>query len=218
MEGVKSDLQLSKSIDGTDVSCSCELKNNAVLASATDNLDSQSCTNRTQQKCSDNTNAVSQLNEPACETIGKSEPNQNYVDRTLTHESICCKTKQFAFEGRRFLQQRGVKPINDNLMPKKCEDDSTVVPKTDLKRNRMVANSILDMGDLKRTLTELEADNINLASAEDCSLERPPAKKAFTCSEQARMDDWSVEELASYFENYLYIPKKMSAMAEMMYA
>lgn len=37
-----------------------------------------------------------------------------------------------------------------------------------------------------------------------------------TCSQQAR-DDITVDELAGYFENFVYIPKKMSHMAEMMY-
>lgn len=30
-------------------------------------------------------------------------------------------------------------------------------------------------------------------------------------------DDITVDELAGYFENFVYIPKKMSHMAEMMY-
>lgn len=38
-----------------------------------------------------------------------------------------------------------------------------------------------------------------------------------TCSQQARMDDTTVDELASYLENLVYIPRKMSVMAEMMY-
>lgn len=38
-----------------------------------------------------------------------------------------------------------------------------------------------------------------------------------TCSQQARMDDTTVDELASYFDNLVYIPRKMSVMAEMMY-
>lgn len=44
-------------------------------------------------------------------------------------------------------------------------------------------------------------------------------KQEKTCSQQAKIsvDDFSVNELASYFENYVYIPKKMSSMAEMMY-
>lgn len=38
-----------------------------------------------------------------------------------------------------------------------------------------------------------------------------------SCSQQARLDDLSVDELAGYFEDYVHIPKKMSSMAEMMY-
>ncbi len=38
-----------------------------------------------------------------------------------------------------------------------------------------------------------------------------------SCSRQARLDDWTEEELACYFDEFVFIPKKMSAMAEMMY-
>ncbi|KAK5642102.1 hypothetical protein RI129_008269 [Pyrocoelia pectoralis] len=43
-----------------------------------------------------------------------------------------------------------------------------------------------------------------------------------TCSHQARMTvtpscDVTIDELASYFETFVHIPKKMSSMAEMMY-
>lgn len=43
-----------------------------------------------------------------------------------------------------------------------------------------------------------------------------------TCSHQARMSvappcDITIDELASYFETFVHIPKKMSSMAEMMY-
>ena len=42
-----------------------------------------------------------------------------------------------------------------------------------------------------------------------------------TCSVQARISppscDVTIDELASYFEEFVHIPKKMSHMAEMMY-
>lgn len=42
-----------------------------------------------------------------------------------------------------------------------------------------------------------------------------------SCSQQARMNstncDVTIDELASYFETFVHIPKKMSSMAEMMY-
>ncbi|XP_077991777.1 uncharacterized protein LOC144445988 [Glandiceps talaboti] len=39
-----------------------------------------------------------------------------------------------------------------------------------------------------------------------------------SCSQEARyVDDTSMEDLAGYFDNLVYIPKKMSPMAEMMY-
>ena len=39
-----------------------------------------------------------------------------------------------------------------------------------------------------------------------------------TCSVQARLQtDYNVEELASYLDDFLYLPKEMSPMAEMMY-
>lgn len=38
------------------------------------------------------------------------------------------------------------------------------------------------------------------------------------CSHQALVDDWTMDELAGYFEHYCHVPKKMSEMAKMMYA
>ncbi|XP_063968086.1 oxidative stress-responsive serine-rich protein 1-like [Lytechinus pictus] len=52
---------------------------------------------------------------------------------------------------------------------------------------------------------------------------RVPARPEYSCSQEARMaidglpDDTSVDDLAGYFDSIVYIPRKMSAMAEMMY-
>jgi hypothetical protein len=47
------------------------------------------------------------------------------------------------------------------------------------------------------------------------SPQRPSLER--TCSQQARLDDVTIDELAGYFENYVHIPRKMSTMAERMY-
>lgn len=57
--------------------------------------------------------------------------------------------------------------------------------------------------------------------AADSASRRGPSSLA-SCSHQARMNvnppcDVTIDELASYFETSVHIPKKMSSMAEMMY-
>lgn len=54
------------------------------------------------------------------------------------------------------------------------------------------------------------------SSNEETTTPRPPSM----CAVQARNpspDDTNIEELASYFDLFVHIPKKMSVMAEMMY-
>ncbi|KAL0978843.1 hypothetical protein UPYG_G00176440 [Umbra pygmaea] len=81
---------------------------------------------------------------------------------------------------------------------------------------------------LRNVISECER---NLASSEEASQTSPHQRTEIagsttlastsprSCSEQARayVDDITIEDLSGYMEYYLYIPKKMSHMAEMMY-
>ncbi|KPP63853.1 oxidative stress-responsive serine-rich protein 1-like [Scleropages formosus] len=78
---------------------------------------------------------------------------------------------------------------------------------------------------LRDVISECER---NLTGAEDMSQTSPQRRTQCasgnsgsprSCSEQARayVDDITIEDLSGYMEYYLYIPKKMSHMAEMMY-
>lgn len=90
--------------------------------------------------------------------------------------------------------------------------------------------SAVDMSDLRSVLqdvvttSELSPPSMTTCPAHrqtmaapgglSMALTTPPC----TCSQQAsRLDDWTVDELAGYLDDFCYIPKKMSAMAEMMY-
>ncbi|KAM4623173.1 oxidative stress-responsive serine-rich protein 1 [Discoglossus pictus] len=67
---------------------------------------------------------------------------------------------------------------------------------------------------LRDMLTECERSDYRTQTAGNTTSGSPRS-----CSEQARasVDDVTIEDLAGYMEYYLYIPKKMSHMAEMMY-
>ena len=90
-------------------------------------------------------------------------------------------------------------------------------------------SSALDLRTLEKTLDGAVCgdnregnDGGTLVHASNCTAwqhtDQDAGNKALClCSEQARPDDCTVDELAGYLEDCVYIPKKMSAMAEMMY-
>jgi len=92
------------------------------------------------------------------------------------------------------------------------------------------SHSAVDMSDLRSVLQDVSATSeLSPPSMTTCPAHRQTvavpggfpvamATPSCTCSQQAsRLDDWSVDELAGYLDDFCYIPKKMSAMAEMMY-
>lgn len=67
---------------------------------------------------------------------------------------------------------------------------------------------ILSMSSLESSLPVLPLTNVG---------SKPADLRSYSCSQQALIDDMSVDELAGYLDDFVHIPKKMSSMAEMMY-
>lgn len=73
----------------------------------------------------------------------------------------------------------------------------------------------------RKQLAESDLPNLTLLSLAEPSSSGSSLAQPRTCSQEARdeqhFEDTSLEELAAYIDDYLYFPKKMSFMAEMMY-
>lgn len=78
----------------------------------------------------------------------------------------------------------------------------------------------LDLGQLSSTLPDVPPVSSH-SSSRHCAVHQQCSGRPCSCScaQQALMtpDDLTVEELACYLEDFVYIPRKMSSMAEMMY-
>ena len=68
-----------------------------------------------------------------------------------------------------------------------------------------------------RTRTKKSPESAGGASSLTGSISGTDCNLDMSCSQEARLDDTSVDDLAGYFDDFVHIPKKMSSMAEMMY-
>lgn len=77
----------------------------------------------------------------------------------------------------------------------------------------------------KQLRSPAQSSSLPLESGDSSTTTNKRESTSNSCSVQARMestappdcDDTSIDELASYFDLFVHIPKKMSSMAEMMY-
>ncbi|XP_071117233.1 uncharacterized protein [Haliotis cracherodii] len=104
-------------------------------------------------------------------------------------------SSRFEFNGYRELQMSSTPGLEFPPATKRCVDS--------------VAGAVSDTRDSPHP-PQPDRDT----ATRDTTGEVPAAK---SCSQEARLDDLSVNELAGYFEDFVHIPKKMSTMAEMMY-
>lgn len=116
--------------------------------------------------------------------------------RTFGHGSV---TKDF-------------KSLNISPNPRQVKDDASI-------SENYQANSFQRVR--SNTMPSLKRTNGQASDAQNPSSNGQQPTSSNTCSVQARISpppcDVTIDELASYFEEFVHIPKKMSHMAEMMY-
>ena len=117
-----------------------------------------------------------------------------------------------------------------------CYRQETSQAPTSMQKQTSAAGSTLTDQRLDMTALETSLPSSSIKVTGDKSKSRgekrrPPVSQSCpvhpgrcslpcSCSQQALMDpvgDWTVDELACYFDEFVHIPKKMSLMAEMMY-
>jgi len=102
-------------------------------------------------------------------------------------------------------------------MPSRTTTSSNHAVSADSSR---CASDSLDLGQLGSTLPEVAPPARGSSMGRACTFHQQcTGPCTCSCAQQALMtpDDLTVEELACYLEDFVYIPRKMSSMAEMMY-
>lgn len=148
-----------------------------------------------------NTDAVSAANN--CDRVfgsGASHPNAGFIQ---SFSQLCCTTDTSTLENA----------ATDHTSSFECSHLGSQLPK-DLPPPHEINLSELQSVLLTTAEESLPATNCPVHQRAN-SVEHFPA---CTCGQQAsRLDDCTFDELAAYFDNFCYIPKNMSPMAEMMY-
>ena len=126
-------------------------------------------------------------------------------DAACRDASSACRDASSACTPRLTPNTTTTSPCGDNISSTAPPICASVLTSSQPPVSSNVSSS-LSLVDLGASLPSVVNDNASTNRS-----------KPYSCSEQARCDDWSVEELACYFEDFVNIPKKMSAMAEMMY-
>lgn len=124
--------------------------------------------------------------------------------------SISHKTKTFGHGS----VTKDFKSLNISQNTRQAKDDTSITE--NYQANSFQRARSNTMPSLKRTTT---GQTDNTQSSLSNGQQQPSSSN--TCSVQARISpppcDVTIDELASYFEEFVHIPKKMSHMAEMMY-
>ncbi|XP_064624293.1 uncharacterized protein LOC135485883 [Lineus longissimus] len=128
--------------------------------------------------------------------------------KDTTGDGSDTEEKSFVFGGKNSLDGKHFSSYRNSgfnfALPSRCSEDTDRFDLTSLSNDLGVQSSI------RKSPKSQSPSKEGSPVTETSRLSR-------TCSQEARLDDMSVDELSGYFEDYVYIPKKMSQMAEMMY-
>lgn len=115
-------------------------------------------------------------------------------------------------------------PSDFQSLSKLSEDKDCSCPQKECQCKNWQGVEVYSFTGLRDVISECERNMAAESVSHSPSQRRTQSSTATSgsprsCSEQARayVDDITIEDLSGYMEYYLYIPKKMSHMAEMMY-
>uniref|UniRef100_A0A1L8DAG6 Oxidative stress-responsive serine-rich protein 1 n=1 Tax=Nyssomyia neivai TaxID=330878 RepID=A0A1L8DAG6_9DIPT len=166
-------------------------------------------------------------------TIIHKKPFKRYTRKQILREPILKKISRCIHERNmptKSLKNTPDTDVDAQKAEDKCFDLSRLLPDSMFLAQEKEPTMKLDLRQHKRRASsespseddDRQQDTSELTTqSSSCVLRLPPNRSS--CSQQARIHvvtatcDVTIDELASYFETFVHIPKKMSSMAEMMY-